>query len=240
MAAPTGENIVKVRIGNYSYSCMTVCTVGLQTHILELLQSTRDPDAKFQGAICSWIISKISDEIFVEHPIITNRLIQMLSENFPRNRGRRENEMSELITHVYGTWSESYGHYAPTDRQINRYNELIFHDDPIKRYRGCLLIRQMATHQPSQYYRKVVRTKALDTIERLIRCVKEFKDYQEIHAALTALRALLHLVASREEHIVNIGHGRQPFFKSFFKFIIFSNFTNFVQKNFCNVFNINL
>ena len=63
----------------------------------------------------------------------------------------------------------------------------------------------MATHQPSQYYRKVVRTKALQTIERLILSVKEFKEFTEMrYAALTALRALLHLVASREEHIVHI------------------------------------
>ena len=76
--------------------------LGLQTHILELLQS-QTPDAKFQGAICSCIIAKISEEIFVEHSIITNRLNQMLSETFHR---KREIGMSELITHVYGTWSE--------------------------------------------------------------------------------------------------------------------------------------
>jgi hypothetical protein len=58
----------------------------------------------------------------------------MLGENFTKNRNKREIEMSELITHVYGTWSESSGS-AQNDRQINRYNELIFHDEPIKRYR---------------------------------------------------------------------------------------------------------
>jgi len=67
----------------------------------------------------------------------------------------------------------------------------------------------MATHQPSQYYRKVVHKKSEDnslkTIERLITCVKEFKDINPEIAALTALRAVLHLVASREEHMETIG-----------------------------------
>ena len=51
---------------------------GLETHILELLQGTRDPGAKFQGVICSGIISNLPAEIFSSdyHKIITNRLSQ--------------------------------------------------------------------------------------------------------------------------------------------------------------------
>ena len=62
--------------------------------------------------------------------------------------------MSELIAHVYGRVSVSHNKSTRAMRHT-RNNDFIFEKVEVIRYRGCLLIPQLATEQPSQYYRYV-------------------------------------------------------------------------------------
>ena len=83
---------------------------------------------------------------------LENSYLKQISMYVIRENIAFKQDMSELIAHVYGRVSVSHNKSTRANRHA-RNNDLIFEKAEINRYRGCLLIPQLATEQPSQYYR---------------------------------------------------------------------------------------